>query len=119
MTKKRIVSEHRIAERVSSYPTLKEYIKEQEKDPEFKDLLDRSRLRVAVARAIKLAREKAGLTQAELAKALNTTQSVIGRLESLKDNRLPSLELLVKIAEITQKRLVVDQPGLHLELVAK
>lgn len=100
-------------------PSLEEMIKEQEKDPEFKGLMDRFRIRVAVARAIKLAREKAGLTQEELAEALNLTQPVIGRLESLKDKRLPSLDLLAKISKVTHKRIVVDQSGFHLELAVK
>ncbi len=105
--------------RIQSLRSIEEVIKEHEKDHEFKPLLDQARLRVAIARQIKLARERAGLTQAELARALGVTQPMIGRLESLKDKRLPSIELLAKISAITKKRLVVDQPKLHLELVAK
>ncbi|MCI0529523.1 MAG: helix-turn-helix domain-containing protein [Nitrospira sp.] len=112
---KRKTTQHRLSELRS----IEEIIKEHEKDPEFKAFLDQARLRVAIARQIKLAREKAGLTQAELAKALGVTQPMIGRLESLKDKRLPSLELLAKIAAVTKKRLVIDQPKLHLELAAR
>lgn len=112
---KRKMAQHRIHELRS----IEEIIKEHEKDREFKTLLDQARLRVAIARQIKLARERAGLTQSELAKALGVTQPMIGRLESLKDKRLPSIELLARISAITKKRLVVDQPKLHLELVAR
>ena len=112
---KRKTAQHRLRELRS----IDDIIKGHERDHEFKALLDQARLRVAIARQIKLARQKAGLTQSELAKALGVAQPMIGRLESLKDKRLPSLELLAKIAAVTKKRLVVDQPKLHLELTAR
>ena len=99
--------------------SLDKIIKRHEREPGFRPLLDQARLRVAIARQIKLSREKAGLTQAELAQALGVTQPMIGRLESLRDKRLPSLELLAKIVKVTKGRLVVDQPKFHLELAAK
>jgi DNA-binding XRE family transcriptional regulator len=104
---------------LSELRSIEEVIKGHEKDHGFKHLLDQARLRVAIARQIKVAREKAGLTQAELAKALGVTQPMIGRLESLKDKRLPSIELLARIAAVTKKRLVIHQPTIDLELAAK
>lgn len=95
---------------------LEEVVNRQEKDHEFKILLDKARLRVAIARQIKIAREEAELSQSELAEALGMSQPMIGRLEGLTDSRLPSIELLAKIASITKKKLVVNQPGFHLEL---
>ena len=103
---------------VKDLPSIGSFIREQEKDPEMKVLMDRAGLRIEIARAIKTARERAGLTQAELAKELGKTQAQIGRLESLRDKRLPSLELLAKIAAVTKRGLVVDQPGIHFEWVA-
>lgn len=50
-------------------------------------------------------REKAGITQADLAKRLNTTQSVISRIESGKQNL--SLDMLQRIAEALGKRKVL------------
>lgn len=41
---------------------------------------------------------KANLTQAELAKLIGTTQSVIARLEGGSDKRVPSIPLLARIA---------------------
>ena len=103
---------------VKDLPSVNGFIRDQEKDPEMKILMDRASLRIEIARAIKTARKRAGLTQAELAKELGKTQAQIGRLESLRDQRLPSLELLAEIAAVTKKRLVIDQPGIHFELVA-
>ncbi len=106
-------------DRIKELPSLDEIVRGHKRDPKFKAILDRARLRVAVARAIKTAREKARLTQAELAEALGISQPMIGRLESLKDKRVPSLELLAKISAVTKKKLVLDQPSIHMELVAK
>jgi len=61
--------------------TLNDVIKKNLKDPEFKKLYEKEQLQLA---------EKA-----------HTTQPVIARLESGKDSRTPSLDLLMKIAEAT------------------
>ena len=106
----------KIHTRIKDIYSLEDVIKRRGKDREFKTLLDKARLRVAIARQIKIAREEAGLSQSELADALGISQPMIGRLEGLKDNRLPSIELLAKIASITRKKLIVNQPGFHLEL---
>jgi ribosome-binding protein aMBF1 (putative translation factor) len=107
-----------LREKIKGLPSLDDIVSEHCKDPKFKAEFERMKLRLAVARAIKTAREKAGLSQAELASALGLTQPMIGRLESLKDRSLPSLDLLAKISAATQRRLVVDEPGIHFELVA-
>ena len=106
----------KIHTRIKDIYSLEDVIKRRKKDREFKTLLAKARLRVAIARQIKIAREDAGLSQSELADALGISQPMIGRLEGLKDNRLPSIELLAKIASITKKKLIVNQPGFHLEL---
>ena len=48
---------------------------------------------------VKSTREKMGLTQAELAEKVGTSQSVITRLEGGSDTRTPSLSLLSRIAQ--------------------
>jgi predicted transcriptional regulator len=51
------------------------------------------------------ARVRAGLTQAELAKRMGTTQSAIARLES--GARLPSVKTLLRFAKATKSRPVL------------
>jgi len=100
-------------------PSINPYICKQEKDPEVKALMDRVQLKMEIAYAVKKAREEAGLTQAQLAEALDTTQSIIGRLEGMKDKRLPGIDLLTKISRVTHNRLVINQSNFYLELAAK
>ncbi|HXZ87870.1 MAG TPA: helix-turn-helix transcriptional regulator [Candidatus Binataceae bacterium] len=58
-----------------------------------------------LARELIGARVRAGLTQAELAKRMGTTQSVIARLES--GAQLPSVNTLLKFAKATHSRPVI------------
>jgi DNA-binding XRE family transcriptional regulator len=58
-----------------------------------------------LARELIAARTRAGLTQAELAQRMNTTQSTIARLES--GRTLPSMRTLARFAEATGSRAVV------------
>ena len=53
----------------------------------------------AIAREVILARARAGLSQAELAERMHTSQPSIVRLESGRS--LPSLRTLLKVAEAT------------------
>lgn len=55
--------------------------------------------------AIKKLRKKAGMSQADLAKKLKTTQSVVARIEMGKQNL--TLQSLVKISFILGKKLHV------------
>lgn len=58
-----------------------------------------------LARELIAARVRAGLTQAELADKMGTTQSVIARLES--GARLPSVKTLLRFAKATHSRPVI------------
>jgi ribosome-binding protein aMBF1 (putative translation factor) len=58
-----------------------------------------------LARELIAARDRAGLTQAELAQRMHTTQSAIARLES--GRALPSMRTLARFAEATGSRAVV------------
>jgi ribosome-binding protein aMBF1 (putative translation factor) len=58
-----------------------------------------------IARELIAARTRAGLSQAELAERMHTTQSTIARLES--GRALPSLRTLRRFAEATGSRAVV------------
>ncbi len=73
------------------------------KDPEYRAAYDRLGTEFEVARALIEARGRAGLTQSELAERMETTQSVVARLES--GRVLPSTRTLEKIARATGTRL--------------
>ena len=74
-------------------------------DPAFKDQYDRIEAEFAIAEAMIGARVQAGMTQADLAGAMNTTQSTIARWESGKTP--PSVKTLLKLAHATGCRLDV------------
>ena len=59
----------------------------------------------ALARAVIEARSSAALTQAQLARRMKTTQSVIARLES--GRTLPSTKTLERLAKATGTRLTI------------
>ena len=71
-------------------------------DPETRAAYDALAGEDAIARAIIRARMAGGLTQAELAARMRTTQSVIARLESGKV--MPSIRTMLRIAEATGTR---------------
>ena len=56
--------------------------REWSKDPEYREAYDRLEPEFALARMLIEARRRAALTQAELAERMETTQSVVARLES-------------------------------------
>jgi predicted transcriptional regulator len=83
--------------------------------PEMADLLEQERANLDIARKIYELRTKAGLSQAELAKKVGTTQSVISRLEDA-DYDGHSLAMLRRIASALQKRVeirFVSEPKLQ------
>ena len=59
----------------------------------------------AMARAVVAARTRAGLTQAELARKMKTTQPVVARIESGRVQ--PSLKTLQRLASATGSRLMI------------
>jgi len=59
----------------------------------------------ALARELIAARVRAGLTQAELAQRMGTTQSAIARLES--GAQLPSVKTILRFAKATGSRPVL------------
>lgn len=58
-----------------------------------------------LARSLLRARRRAGLSQAELARRMGTTQSVVAKLESGRS--LPSTRTLHRYAEATRSRLKI------------
>ncbi len=76
-------------------------------DPEVRQFYEEENRRVErqIARALTRLRLQRGWTQAQLAEALGTTQSVVARLESGRHR--PSLATLEKIAQVLDARLEV------------
>ena len=75
------------------------------KDKEYRKANDELAAEFALARAVIDARTKAGLTQEQLAKRMDTTQSVIARLESGRTR--PSTQTLERLAAATRTRLKI------------
>lgn len=75
-------------------------------NPEMADLLEQEQANLDIARRIYELRTKAGLSQAQLAKKVGTTQSVISRLEDA-DYDGHSLAMLRRIASALEKRLEI------------
>ena len=86
---------------------LKDVLKRELKDPEFSFYFEREKSISEIARLVRDARLKAGLTQAQLAKKAQSSQVVIARLESGTDQRVPSLDLLERIASALKAKLLV------------
>ena len=81
-----------------SHVSAENFFESLRKDPFVRVRYEEERAKTEIAAAVKAVRQKAGLTQAELAQKIDTTQSVIARLESGSDARSPSLPLLARIA---------------------
>jgi transcriptional regulator with XRE-family HTH domain len=76
------------------------------KDPEFRREYDALEEEFALILEVAKARRRAGLSQAELAKRMKTTQSTIARLES--GHGLPSTRTLGRFAKATGHRLKIS-----------
>jgi DNA-binding XRE family transcriptional regulator len=88
--------------------SIDEHIEEKLNEEEFITYFDRSQIISNISQRIYEMRIKSGLSQKELAEKANTTQPVIARLESGKDNRVPSLNLLDKIAHAVNKKINIS-----------
>ena len=87
------------------YKMAKPFFDKMLHDPEIRMHYEQEKAKTHIAHAVKATRTRAGLTQAQLAKKIGTTQSVIARLESGTDKRTPSLELLARIASACDAEL--------------
>ena len=76
------------------------------RDPKVRKALKESELEFQIAKSIIEARIKMGLTQKELARRLNTKQSVISRVETVKTT--PSLSFLKRLAKTLHASLRVE-----------
>lgn len=83
-----------------------DFEKELFKRPGFKEAQEETRLEYEIAWALIKARIEKGLTQAEVAKRMNTKQSVISRVENART--LPSLSFLKRLAHVFNASLHVQ-----------
>ena len=86
--------------------TFRDYLKNEMKKPNFKKGYEEEKKRLALGYRIFLARERAGMTQAELAKRIGTRQSNISRLE--QGNYNFTVEMLEKIAGALDAKLRIE-----------
>lgn len=76
------------------------------KDPAYRKEYEALEEEFALAAAFAKARSRAGLSQAELARRMKTTQSTIARLESGRGR--PSTRTLARFAKATGHRLKIS-----------
>lgn len=86
-----------------------EVFAEWRKDPEYVREYEELETEFALVSAVIGARARAGLTQAELAERMGTSQSAIARLESGRGR--PSVATLEKLAKATGSRLRIALEG--------
>jgi transcriptional regulator with XRE-family HTH domain len=85
---------------------LKDLHKKWLKDPAYRKEYDALEEEFALAAAVAKARLRSGLSQAELAKRMETTQSTVARLESGRGR--PSTRTLDRFAKATGHRLKIS-----------
>ena len=76
------------------------------KDPAYRKEYEALEEEFALIAAVAKARRRAGLSQAQLAKRMKTTQSAIARLDSRRE--LPSTRMLARFAKATGHRLKIS-----------
>ncbi len=85
---------------------LDEVFAEAKKDPRWAAAYRKADIEVRMSIQITLARQRAKMTQGQLAKAIGTKQSVISRIESANQNL--TLETLTKIADALKCDLFIQ-----------
>ncbi len=82
-----------------------------DKDPRWAEAYAKADIEVRLALQIAKAREKARMTQGQLAKAVGTTQSVISRIEAGNQNL--TVRTLSKIAAVLHTALIIQLRQIH------
>lgn len=85
--------------------TLRQYLKGEMEDPEFRRLYQEADIELRVALEITKAREAAKMTQRQLAEALKTKQQTVSRIERGAQN--VTIETLDRIAHVLGRDLQV------------
>ncbi len=87
--------------------TFKGRLREELKDPEFREQYEGERQALQLAIEIAALRERKGLSQQDLAKRMGTSQQAISRIESGQYEGF-TLKTLEKIAEATGMKVKID-----------
>lgn len=89
--------------------THRQMVEEWKEEPEFKAAYDELEMEFTLLRELLLARQRAGLTQAEVAEKMGTKPPAVTRLETaLSDNRhSPTISTLKKYAQAVGCKLEV------------
>lgn len=85
--------------------TLRQYLREEMKDPEFRRLYEAADIELRVALEITKAREAKKMSQRELAAALKTRQQTVSRIERGSQN--VTIQTLDRIARVLGRDLQV------------
>ncbi len=86
------------------------------KEPKYRKAYAALEDEFALAKAVIAARNRAGLTQAELARKMGTKQPVVARMEGGRIQ--PSLRTLQRLAQATGSRLLIRFEPCHTERTA-
>lgn len=88
------------------YPSFKQYLAQQMKNKEFRKAYEEESHRLEIAYKILQLRKKYHLSQKELARNLDTTQSVVARIETGQQNL--TTDTLQKIASVFDRDLRIE-----------
>jgi DNA-binding XRE family transcriptional regulator len=88
--------------------TVSQHIEEEfRKNPKFRKAYDEEATRLQIGYKITQLRQMRHLSQAELARKVNTTQQTISRLEDLRNARI-NIKTLARLAVALRARLSID-----------
>ena len=90
---------------MSDWKSLEQFETDLRRDPELRARLDESETEYLLAREVLSARLAARMTQAELARAIGTSQSRVSKWE--RGEEAPRVDALRRIAKATGRRLEV------------
>ncbi len=108
LTREEREAEHRIREATKDRPSLEELERRLGPFERFETLeeLDAARFRSVIAHKLGVAREKAGLSQAQLAEKLGTDQASISRIETGQTNM--TVDTLARIAKVLKLKVKIE-----------
>ncbi len=88
------------------FESSKKHLNEKLKSPEFKEVYELERVKVALAQKIAEMRDEHNMTQSELAKRMSVSQQFISQIESGGSNL--TLETLLKLAQSLNAGIMIS-----------